>query len=354
VHAVLVVVTRQIGDVLLTTPLVHEARRLWPGAAIDVLGIEGTLGMLEGNPDVRQLIGMPQRQGLMARLAFVRRLWRRYELALVADPGDRAHLLGLVAARRRTGLLPVHSGSNWWKRRLLDHAVTAEGDLAARHVVTEKLGLLAPWSQAAPAARLVPPPGAPLPQALQDRLRPGYVVMHTPSMFTYKQWPIEHFRTLAAELARAGRQVVLTGGPSPHDRAAVTAMAGAAPAQLLVDAGVLGFRQLATLLQGAALYIGPDTSVSHLAAACNTQVLAVFGPTNPQRWAPWPQDADGPPAIARRAARQAIGRITIVQSNLPCVPCGKAGCDNHRGSRSDCLPDIDPQRVAAAALDLLT
>ena len=49
-RSVLVVVTRQIGDVLLTTPVIHEARRLWPQARITVLGFAGTLGMLRGNP----------------------------------------------------------------------------------------------------------------------------------------------------------------------------------------------------------------------------------------------------------------------------------------------------------------
>src|SRR3954451_12650211 len=89
---VLVVATRQIGDVLLTTPLIRAARELWPQARIDVLGFAGTLGMLRGNADVAELIEAPQRLGLGA-FAFARKLWRRYDLALVADAGDRAHLI---------------------------------------------------------------------------------------------------------------------------------------------------------------------------------------------------------------------------------------------------------------------
>ena len=98
-RSVLVVVTRQIGDVLLTTPLIHAARRRWPQARIDVLGFAGTLGMLRGNPDVDEVIEVAgaARRGRPLRLA--RRLWRRYDLALVADPGDRAHLVGWLASR---------------------------------------------------------------------------------------------------------------------------------------------------------------------------------------------------------------------------------------------------------------
>jgi heptosyltransferase III len=354
VRSVLVIVTRQIGDVLLTTPLIRAARRRWPEAAVDVIGLEGTLGMLEGNPDVREALEMPQRPSTRDLRQLVGRLWRRYDLALVADAGDRAHLLAWLASRQRAGLLPERHRSNWWKRRLLAHAVTLGGDLSGSHVVPERLRLLDPWQPPPGAPMLVPPAALPLPPPLQERLAPGYVVMHTPSMWAYKRWPIGHFRQLAALLAQAGRQIVLTGGPGREDRECIQAMQGAAPAALLLDAGVLGFGQLATLLRGSALYIGPDTSVSHLAAACGAQVLAIFGPTNPQRWAPWPGEAEGRPVqLLRRAEVQRSGRVTLLQAPLPCVPCGKAGCEDHRKSRTECLPSIGPQRVAAQALELL-
>jgi heptosyltransferase-3 len=358
-RSVLVVVTRQIGDVLLTTPLIRRARRLWPEARIDVLGFEGTLGMLQGNPDVSRVIATPPRPGPRGTLQLARRLWRQYDLALVADPGDRAHLIGWLAAPERCGVLPATNSSNWWKRGLLRHAVTSAGDRGEVHVVEEKLQLLAPWAgseAAGDAPALVGPASEPLPPALQSRLQTGYVVIHTPSMWPYKQWPLPHFRQLISLLGAAGRQVVLTGGPGSSDRAAVATMQGAAPDELLVDAGLLDFNQLAALLRGAALYIGPDTSVSHLAAACGIPVLAIFGPTNPQRWAPWPSGAPDvqPLRFQRQAPAQTVGNITLVQASLPCVPCGRAGCDDHRDSRTECLPAITPQRVAAKALELLS
>lgn len=346
---ILVVATRQIGDVLLTTPLIHAARERWPEASIDVLGFEGTLAVLRGNADVHEAIAIPARGGAWA---LARRLWRRYDLALVADAGDRAHLAGFVAAPRRAGLLPERSSSNWWKRALLSHAVTQSGDRGQLHVVPEKLRLLEPWGQVR-AGTVVPPAAAPLPPALGARLVRGYVVVHTPSMWPYKQWPLAHFQQLVALLTMAGRQVVLTGGPGAHDRACVAAMQGFGPRELVVDAGVLDFNQLAGLLEGAALYIGPDTSVSHLAAACGTQVLAIFGPTNPQRWAPWPAGATQPVSFMRRAPAQRVGNVTLLQSTLPCVPCGRAGCEDHRQSATECLPGLEPGRVALQALQLL-
>jgi heptosyltransferase-3 len=176
--------------------------------------------------------------------------------------------------------------------------------------------------------------------------------MHTPSMWPYKQWPLGYYRDLASFLAVAGRQVVLTGSMGAHDRACIAAMEGAADPAMLVDAGALDFNQLAALLQGAALYVGPDTSVSHLAAACGAPVLAIFGPTNPQRWAPWPTDA-APVRFMRRSPAQTVGNVTLMQSTLPCVPCGRAGCEDHRQSPTECLPGIEAGRVAAQALEIL-
>ena len=56
----------------------------------------------------------------------------------------------------------------------------------------------------------------------------------------------------------------------------------------------------------------------------------------------------------RRAEMQQAGSVTLLQANLDCVPCGKAGCEDHRLSPTLCLPAIRPERVAAEALRLLS
>jgi heptosyltransferase III len=354
-NRILVVCTRQIGDVLLTTPLVRAARRRWPQAQVDVLGFSGTLGMLRGNADIHELIEMPARPGLSGLYAFARRLWRRYDLALVTLPSDRAHLIAWIAARQRSGVLPEHGGSNWWKRLLLDHAVVSTGDEGSRHAVQEKLELLAPWVERPETPAVSAPAGAPLPADLQAALRERPVVVHVPSMWPYKQWAPEKYAQVVRTLLDRGHQVVLTGGPGARDRECIAPLRSIAAAPALLDAsGRLDFNQLVTLLQRASLYIGPDTSVSHLAAAAGTPTLAIFGPTNPQRWAPWPgRPGEQPVHFQRRALEQSVGNVTLLQAELPCVPCSKAGCEDHRQSRSDCLIAITPERVTEAALRML-
>ena len=85
---VLVVVTRRIGDVLLTTPLIRSLKRAWPQAQIDALVFAGTEGVLAGNPDIRQVITIAERPSISAHLALAKRIFRRYDLALSVVPSD--------------------------------------------------------------------------------------------------------------------------------------------------------------------------------------------------------------------------------------------------------------------------
>jgi heptosyltransferase-3 len=356
VQRLLVVCTRQIGDVLLTTPLIAAAKAQWPDAALDVLGFAGTLGMLERNPDVNAFVEVPPGSGWLQSLGLIRHLWRRYDLAFIAQYSDRAHLYGAVAARHRSGLVLSDRRDSWWKRALLDHAVTVDHDQT--HAVLEKLRLIAPWRSPGASIRVMPPPGAPLPEALRAGLHARHVVVHVPTLVRYKQWPIAHHVTLVRALAEAGVQVLLSGGPSEADcarTAEVLAGVGdaASGARVLDVAGTLDLRQLATLLRGAALYIGPDTSVTHLAAALETPVVAVYGPIDPRLWGPWPQGHGPEQPYVERARAQRVGNAVLLQGDPPCVPCSRAGCDRHNESRSECLETLSPWRVLEEAWRVL-
>jgi hypothetical protein len=96
----------------------------------------------------------------------------------------------------------------------------------------------------------------------------GYVVFHPFSGSTRKNWPLERFREVARLLPApvrwcAGPDEVLEG------------------AERFEDLG-----ELMEWLAGARAYLGNDSGISHLAAACGVPVVAVFGPTDPRVWAP--------------------------------------------------------------------
>ena len=360
---VLVICTRQIGDVLMTTPVIAEAKRLWPSAKIDVLGLADTLGLIEGNPDVFERIEAPTGRNWRATWRLVQRIWRAYDLALICERSDRAHLYGWLASKHRAGLVLEAARGGRWKHWSLRHAVVAVSN--DQHVVLERLQLLSPWRANIPATEsgvyLTPPVSQALPQAMQGRLADRYIAMQVPSLWTFKQWPLEHFRALAQSLVQRGWQVVLTGSGSQADLAKCAAVAqGDWPVRpdqrvpVLNASGLLTWPQLTGMLKGAQLYIGPDTSVTHLAAACGIPVVAIYGPVDPRLWGPWPYGHAPSQPYAPRGPVQHKGLVSVVQSNRACVPCNRSGCDDHRGSRSTCLAeDIQVKDVLEQALAAL-
>ena len=342
---ILVVCTRQLGDVLLTTPLIRAARERWPAAAIDVLGFGGTLGMLRGNPDVGELIEVPAGSGWIASRRLLGRLWRRYDLALIAQYSDRAHLYGFAAAKRRSGQV-TREAKSWWKRALLAYEVAM--DDTQSHAVVQKLRLLEPWGL--PAGATSAAPAGEIPVAIAARLAPPYAVLQTPTAVAYKQWPIAHWRTLVLALLARGLQVVLTGAPSDADRAVVAAVQAGfeqGDARIVDVAGALDLGQVGTLLRGCAVYIGGDTSITHLAAACDVAVVALYGPINPRYFGPWPPNPTLEVPYVAHALVQRAGRTIVLQGSPPCVPCDRAGCLDRNDSASVCLMTLAPERVVA-------
>lgn len=356
---ILIIATRQIGDVLCTTPLMQRARALWPQARIDVLGYDKTMGMLVGNPDINEVIESSEHPKFAEYRSLIKRLFRRYDLAIVTQPSDRAHLYGLLAARTRVGIVPQARAHNWWKKWLCRHWVVL--DYWQQHVVVERLRLLPP----APSASLVPPAQAPLPHSVQAFIQKApLVVIHATPMWRFKRWPVDQWVALVIDQLQAGRQVVLTGSASHQDQAlnqtivdrvqqSQAGLIGEVNARLLNAAGLLSLGQVASLLKAAQFYVGVDTSITHLAAACGTRTIALFGATPPTNFGPWPQntpveeqmdsawqlrgEAIEPSPTGQAIRLQSRGTVTIVQGPGQCVPCRKAGCQDRFDSHSDCL-----------------
>jgi ADP-heptose:LPS heptosyltransferase len=105
-----------------------------------------------------------------------------------------------------------------------------------------------------------------------------------------KRWPPEHFAALADRLAaQFNTQFILLGGPNDSDiiRAVQAYMTTNAAALI----GELSFAEIAVLANRARLYIGNDTGLTHLAAAAGAPTAAIFGPSDPKRYAPFALNA---------------------------------------------------------------
>lgn len=343
---ILVIAARRLGDVLLTTPLVRSLREAWPDAHIDATVLAGNEPAYTANPDIDRILTFPDRGAVWDKVRFFARALRRYDLAVSTLPGDRASWLAFLSARYRVGPLdPRHP----WRRILLSawtdldlrdtHTVIGHLRLADLLGIDRRYELVMRWTDAdRDAVRAALPFDPAIP----------YAVLHPMPMFRYKAWTEAGWIELGRWLQARGLHVALTGSPVADEVAAVGRIAAALPGSVDLS-GRLGLGAVANVLSGAKIYVGPDTVVTHMAAAVGVPTVALFGPSNPLQFAPWPKGyaQDANPFAFRGSAT--VGNVTFLQGEGDCVPCVEEGCERHRQSRADCLEHMPAARVIAAA-----
>lgn len=341
---ILVIVTRRIGDVLLATPLIRSLKQAWPDARIEALVFAGTEGVLAANSDLAAVHVIAERPRLGAHLALLAKLFRQYDLALSLVPSDRPTLYAWLAGRRRIGLL-VDWPSQRWKQRFLD-AWTA-CDPYNTHTVRNHLALAAELG--IPAVADVAVSWRDSDSAAVDHLLGtacGVIaVLHPYPKFRYKMWHESGWVAVARWLMDNGMRVALTGSADAAERAYVDAIARKLPDTVINAAGQLTLGGTAALIARAQFYVGPDTAITHIAAATGVPTVALFGPTDPVKWGPWPKGHGAAGNPWRRLGDQRVGNVQLVQGRAACVPCGHEGCARRLTSSSDCL-----QHLSAAVI----
>jgi heptosyltransferase-3 len=338
---ILVVALRRLGDVLLTTPLIRSLRRAYPDSRVDVLVFSDTAGILEGNPDIDAVVTMPARPSASQSLACAARLARRYDLAVSTQSGDRPTGFAILAGRRPVA--PVEERVSGRIKRALLHA-SVPYDARAHRVeallrLSDVIGV--------PRVAEVVSPQTREPAAIPDG---DFAVVHAAPMFHYKRWTVDGWRALAAALKRRGLTVVASGGPAAAERTYLDTVWGGV--DVIRRDGQLSWGALAGLIAKARVFVGPDTSVTHLAAATGCPAVALFGPTDPRLWGPWPDGGLHEPWAASDTI-QRRGNVWLIQHAFPCTPCQLEGCERRLDSTSACLDALSPEQVMQAVDEAL-
>ncbi len=357
---ILVIITRRIGDVLLTTPLIHTLKTAWPSAKIDVLVFENTRDILANHPDIHEIIAMPSGASTLASLKWAMCLWNRYDLAISALPSDRATIYAWLAGKHRIGLLEDKPNQGWKKRLLNDWVLFDNINTHTASMVlklAQQLGLSPTYEVSAYWRNC----DSQLVDALltEQRNRP-YAVLHIYPKYAYKMWHSAGWIELVAWLNAQDTQVILTGSNDPSEMRYIQDLQSKLPSITLNLSGKLNFGQMAYLLKKAKVYVGPDTVTTHLAAAMGTPTVALFGPSNPVKWGPWPQGCHQENSPWKMVGHtQQMNNVILLQGIQPkhlppCVPCHLEGCQRNINSNSLCLDELPASRVIAAINELVS
>jgi len=283
-----------IGDVLMSTPMVHALRQRFPRAKIDYWTGRWSAQVLHGNRDLDAVTAFDdaafynKRPGLAIRLA--RQIAsRRYDLMFILDKHWSLGTFGKLCS------VPVRIGFDR-EGEGFGHTI-AVPYLPVKHEVDYYLDL----AYAVGAKKVVQPKlelalsPADKRFALQffrkHKLNPKQTIAVIPGGaknpgqdMAMRRWPAERFAAVARALAQEGWQILIAG-KSPGDDDAVQPMLKAVP-NAVNAVGDLTLQQSSALLRSCRLAICNDSGPMHLAAAVGTPTVSVFGATDPHRKAP--------------------------------------------------------------------
>jgi len=267
VRHILLVTLSNIGDAVMTTPVMEALHGKHPQAIMDIVADPRSGELFAHCPYRGRVIHRDKQQGWRGSLALVRDLRRsRYDLIVDLRTDGLAWLL---RGHRR---LTRHGA-----RRTEGHAVERHMEVIRRYVGTAGIPPTCLWldgNEREFAGRTL----AGLPGRRWLALGPG-------ARWEPKRWPPGLFRELVQRCGKLFDAVVLLGSRSDAD--SCHTLADGLPLPCLDLAGQTRLLDAAALLERMTLFIGNDSGLGHLAAAVGTPTLTLFGPGEPQRYRPW-------------------------------------------------------------------
>ena len=331
---ILIVKLSAIGDVIHTLPSLAALRELYPEAHITWVVEEAAAGLVNNHPLLNAVLISRRkswikylRKGEFSRplremRAFLRELRKRpYDLVIDFHGLLKSALIVLLSGgKRKLGYDSMQELSGLFYNEKIPedmnkHAVDRYLDFP-RHLGAKiaKAQFILPSDNAA-QARI---------QSLLEKYHlenKKFIAVNPVAYWETKLWDDEKFARLADLIkAKLDIEVVFTGS----EKESIEKITARMQDKAVNLAGETTLPQLAYLYQKALLLVTTDSGPMHLAAAVGTPVVALFGPTNPQRTGPYGEGH------------------TVIRADLPCSPCLRKECPNTK-----CMQDILPEHVMA-------
>lgn len=306
VNRILVITLSNVGDIILTTPVISALKSKFPGARIDVMVGPNGREIFERDPIVFKLIIYDKHIPITEKRRLQLKL-KRLKYDLVCDLKNTVFPM-LIAPKFRTSTIqrfpkgPLH-GRLKHLYRLRSFGMDIKEPVSYIHIPKEDDEYISALIE-------------------KEGVSGQFVVINPGAKSHIKRWSPEGFATVADRMvSECGVKVIFVGTENDKETVAGVIMKMSGPYHNFV--GKTNIRQLAELIKRSKLVITNDSAPLHLACAVGAKVLAIFGPTDPRRYGP-------------------IGELDLViNKKLHCSPCENAQCAyNH-----ECMKMISPEEV---------
>ena len=333
-----------LGDLVLTTPIYSELRKVYPDSRLTLLTSEGFGRVLENNPHLDEIIYHHRKE----------------------TRNDLKELINQLRLQKFDLIYDIHNSlrSRWIGWQLKRHAPKPEHWLIEKRTLARELQIRFRWGQffngksqreqwleplqrhhtgtLSTKTELFPSVAdknyvkAWLNQNdLQDK---PFICIGASASFPLKCWPLQNFKQLVENIIQSGVSVVLVGANGEIETEELAEYFRGSQ-NVFCAAGIFTILQSAALLEMANAVVANDTSIIHLAEAMRTPSIALFGPTV--------KEFGYAPMLAQ-------SRLIETDLALRCRPCsrtGKGTCKNRE--QQICMYSISTQKVWDAAQLLL-
>lgn len=346
VKRILIIKMRHHGDVLLTSPLFTNLKKVLPDAQIDAFIYKDTLPMLEGHPAISEYL-LYDRE--WKKLSIFKKIGKEitllkkirsagYDLVINLTEGDRGAIAAKISgAKIRVGFTPK-SSRLFGKKKAFTHVVKACPH--PRHTVERQLDVLRrigifPEQEERDLFLHIPLEAIQKISSMLEKeeiLQGKYILIHPASRWKFKCLSTKQIADTIIALQNRGLKVVLSAGPDAQEIAMVDEIISMVPKDSVLNcAGKLTLKELSALIALSGALICVDSLPLHIASATKTPVVVMFGPTSDQNWGPWMHP-----------------KSKVVSRGFSCRPCYQDGCGGSK--KSDCLLSI-PVNAILSGLD---
>ncbi len=152
------------------------------------------------------------------------------------------------------------------------------------------------------------------------------IAIHPGSGSRIKNWSVKLFKAVADKIRKRGYSILWITGPAEE-------MMRFDNEDLHVDKKPL--TEIVSILNNCHFFIGNDSGITHLAAACGCPTIALFGPSDPQIWGP-----------------RGIAATRIIYHPCPCSPCHLKMNKKSDKCNIKCMNSISPEEVIRTVEEL--
>lgn len=323
---ILIVNVNWLGDTLFATPFIRSMREKYPKAYIAILTHPRCYEILEGNPNIDEIIiydEKKQHRNILRRFSIISYLRsKEFDAAFILRKSFSRTLLLLFSK------IPIRVG---YRSRRAGFLLTRKVDAPDKELhrveyflnLAKALGvetknknyeILISDNDMEKGKKILEAAG------IKDK---GFIALNAGGNWNPKRWPAENFAKLGDKIFEELKiPVVLTGGEK--DIALAENIAGLMKHKPFILCGKTDLKTLGAIFKKAICVISNDSGPMHLAVAVGTKVVAIFGPTSPELTGPYGD-----------------GRYVVLRKDIGCkIPCYDSKCEDNKCMKAVTVEDV--------------